>query len=243
MKYNRIFAMLLALAMLLTMAVGCSKTPEQENTPNKPVADAPVQETDDPADDASAQDETAAPEEEPVVEYVGSVSTGTYYNPYFDLSFSPASDWNFYDSQTLLTMTAAATDLNGKTLAEVYDQQLEAGATPYVMMAMNAAGESANIVIQKTQPEVKGLNDEQLYAELMPMVEAQLQQAGLTDASVEIGKTTFLEEECAVLHTTISAAGVMQKQIHLLDEEYTCIITASAFDEASVDAIMALFHQ
>ena len=208
MKHYRIFAAILAIALLLTMTAGCSKTPEDNGEEN--------------------------------LDYIGSVTDGSYYNPYFDLSFTAPEGWTYYNEEALLSVMGATTETTSENLSEAYAQQLETTGAAYVMLVTGLSGEGANIVVQKTQEEHKDLSDERLYSQITPTVEAQIQQVGLSGA-VTVDTTNFLEEERDVLLTTIDAVGVVQKQIYIVKDTYTCIVTASAFDEATTDAIMAMF--
>lgn len=209
MRNKRFFAMLLALTMLLTMAVGCSKPAEE-------------------------------PEE--TADFIGAVTDGTYYNPYFDFSFTAPEDWTYFSEEELLEVAGATTEMVGENLGEAFSEQLEHAGTTYVMLVDAPTGENVNIVVQKTQEGLKELSDDILYSLLKPTVETQLQQTGLAGAKVNVDSTTFLGETRTALYTTIDSLGMVQKQLYIIKDTYSCTITVSARDAASADAMMAMFH-
>ena len=204
MKHIRILAILLAMALLLTMASGCGKKQEESS------------------------------------DYIGTVTDSDYYNPMFDIGFTAPEGWTYYDAEALLSVMGTTAETTGENLIEVFDKQMEENGAAYVMLVTGLAGEGANIVVQKTQEEHKNLSDDILYSQLKPTVEAQIQQVGLS-GTVNVDTTTFLGKERDVLLTSITSVGVVQKQVYIVKDTYTCIVTASAFDEATADDILALF--
>lgn len=253
MKLRRLFAIILAIAMLLTMAA-CSKDPEKTpaansgeknaaNTENNSGKEDDAQQVDidaeADADDAAAQQEQvpASREDEDKNDKVGYISGVTYRNPYFNLTFNAPENGTYYDDQTLLAMSGAYN--LPEDVDDAFAAQMEqAGA--YVMMITDLNGVGVNIIVKKTPDAYKGLSDEQLYSLVKPDQEAQLQHSGLT-GTVEVGTATFLNETRAALNTIMQDAGMMQKQIYLVQDDYTCIITASANDAETLDDIMAHF--
>lgn len=270
MKLRRLFTALLAIAMLLTM-VACAKETEKspasngnkETAANTEAGNANEQEVQQAGNDteadatgeaatdangeaaadttveAAAQQEQLAisKEEEDKNDKVGYVSGNTYRNPYYDLTFTAPENAAFYDAQELLAMSDT-TNLPADTEAAFAAQMEQAGA--YVMMVTDLNGAGVNLLVKKTPEAYKGLSDEQIYAIVKPELKAQLQQTGLTGA-VEIGSTAFLNETRAVLNTTMQEVDIMQRQLYLVQDEYTCIITAAANDAETLDAIMVLF--
>ena len=232
MQKNRLFSFLLIAVMLLGLLTGCGK--EVGNTPADPEKDTPatVQQDSTPAEEEEAQQETAASaqEEETPAESAEADSEElvtdifgedeTYENEEFGFGFAP-DGWSFYDEETL----KAQTDAN------------------YVMAAVNSAGETVSVAIEDTAEEHKGLSEEELYFLLLMTEQPKLQELGLPDADIKVSNTQFLGEECTALHSMLGAAGVEQKQIYLVQEEKTCVITVTSVNEEAVDIIMGLFHQ
>lgn len=264
MKLRRLFTIFLAIAMLLTM-VACAKETEKspasngnkETAANTEAGNVKEQEVQQAGNDAEADatgetnTETAATgeaavqqeqlaiskEDEDKNDKVGYVSGNTYRNPYYDLTFSAPENATFYDAQELLAMSGI--ENLSEDVAAAFAAQMEQNGA-YVMMVTDLNGAGVNLLVKKTPDTYKGLSDEQIYAIVKPELKAQLQQTGLT-GSVELGSTSFLNETRAVLNTTMQEVSLMQRQLYLVQDEYTCIITASASDAETLDAIMALF--
>lgn len=224
MNYRRVFAILLTVALLLAMFTGCGKKPA-ENAGN----DQPIQY---PGEVAAEND----------LDYIGTVTDSTYTNPYFGISCDAPEGWGFYDEETLLTMTGYTTSKVGENMGNAFLELLETAGTACVMVMAGPGGESANVVVQQTQPAMKGIGDDVLYPMLVPTLESQYEQMGLTDTKVSIASTTFLGEERDVIYTTYSSTGMVQKQLYIVNDLYSCIVTASAYDDATTDAIMAMFY-
>ena len=190
--------------------------------------------------EAAAQQEQQPPiskEEEDKNDKVGYVSGNTYRNPYYDLTFSAPENAAFYDEQELLAMS----DTNNlpEDVSAAFAAQMEQNGA-YVMMVTDLNGAGVNLLVKKTPEAYKGLSEDQLYSVVKPELEAQLQQTGLPGA-VEIGSTSFLNETRAAIETTMQGVDMVQRQLYLVQDEYTCIITASASDAETLDAIMELF--
>lgn len=248
MKLRKIVALILALAMTLTMAA-CSKDPEKtpasstgkEASANAETDNTVKEDAQQPAADTEAnaqQDELPISlEDEDKNDKVGYVSGNTYRNPYFDLTFTAPENATYFDAQTLLSM-AGAYNLPADTDAAFAAQMEQNGA--YVMMVTDLYGVGANLLVKKTPDAYKGLNDEQLYALAKTEQEGQLQVSGLT-GTVEVGSTAFLGETYTTLNTTMPDAGMMQQQIYLVQDDYTCIITASATEVETLADVFSHF--
>lgn len=224
MQKNRLLSILLIVMMLLGLLSGCGK--EAENTPvqsDAAVQDASAQEA---AEEPAAQDdpETTAPspesDTEENIEILPDDTVESYENEEFGFGFAP-SDWTFYEDEVL----QAQTDAN------------------YVMAAVNSAGETVSVAIQDTLPEHQGLSEDELYFLLLMTEQPKLQELGLPDTGIEVSTTEFLGKECAALHSRLGAAGVEQKQLYLVQDEHTCVITVTSANEEAIDIIMGLFHQ
>lgn len=257
MKLRKIVALILALAMAVSM-VACSKDPEktpaadtQKETSSDVQTDNTEEDVQQPAADAEAGTEADADaeagvqqeqapislEDEDKNDKVGYVSGSTYRNPYFNLTFTAPENATYYDAQGLLAM-GNVSNLPADTEAAFAAQMEQGGA--YVMMVLDLNGAGANILVKKTPDAYKGISEEELY--LMAKTELDVQmQANNLGGEIVLGSTTFMGESRAVLHATMDNANMMQKQLYLVQDDYTCIITASASDADTLDSIMALF--
>ncbi|MBE6931782.1 MAG: hypothetical protein E7464_00155 [Ruminococcaceae bacterium] len=223
MNYRRFFAILLAAAMLLALFTGCGKKNEESAASNQPVQY---------PGEIAAENET---------DYIGTVAENTYTNPYFGISCEAPEGWSFYDEETILATMGYATDKLGSDMGDGFLELLETSGTACVMVMAGPEGESANVVVQQTQPAMLGIDDDALYPMLVPSLESQYEQMGL-ETEVSIGTATFLGEARDAICTTYASTGMIQKQIYIINDLYSGIVTASAYDEATVDAIMAMFH-
>ncbi len=249
MKLRKIVALILALAMALTMAA-CSKDSEKTPAPSTDKETSATAETDNVTEEDAAQQPAAdaeapvqqeqAPisiEDEDKNDKVGYVNGSTYRNPYFDLTFTAPENATYYDAQTLLAM-AGTYNLPESEDAAFAAQMEQAGA--YVMMVVDLNGAGANLLVKKTPDAYKGISEEELYLLAKTEMEAQLLQNNLS-GEIALRSTTFLGESRAVLETTMPNAAMVQKQLYLVQDDYTCIITASASETDTLDSIMALF--
>lgn len=223
MNYRRFFAILLAMAMLLTVFTGCGKKNEESAASNQPV---------------QYPGEVAAENEK---DYIGAVVENTYTNPYFGISCEAPEGWFFFDEETLLSTMGYATEKLGGDMGDGFLELLETSGTACVMVLTGPEGESANVVVQQTQAAMLGMEDDALYPMLVPSLESQYEQMGL-ETEVSIGSSTFLGEERDAICTTYASTGMIQKQIYIVNDLYSGIVTASAYDEATADAIFAMFH-
>lgn len=242
MQKNRLLSAFLIVVMLLSLLAGCSM--DTETTPADLPADlpadrstvvsqdaAPAEEAEesqgaaasaDPADPAAAEDTASESDEisseETAVDIFG--EDETYENETFGFGFAP-DGWSFYDDETLKAQTDAS----------------------YVMAAANSAGETVSVAIQDTLPEHKGLSEEELYFLLLMTEQPKLQELGLPDSNIEVSTTQFLGKECSALHSTLGGAGIEQKQLYLVQDETTCVITVTSANEEAIDIILGLFHR
>lgn len=238
MQKSRLLSIVLIAAMLLSLLAGCSMdtetTPADLPTEQSTVVSqdaAPAEEAEesqgtaasaDPADPAAAEDTASESDEisseETAVDIFG--EDETYENETFGFGFAP-DGWSFYDDETLKAQTDAS----------------------YVMAAANSAGETVSVAIQDTLPEHKGLSEEELYFLLLMTEQPKLQELGLPDSNIEVSTTQFLGKECSALHSTLGGAGIEQKQLYLVQDETTCVITVTSANEEAIDIILGLFHR
>lgn len=223
MNYRRFFAILLTAALLLAMFTGCGKKNNESAAGNQSVQY---------PGDVSAEN---------AADYIGAVTENTYTNPYFGISCEAPEGWSFYEEEAILTMMGYSTEKLGNNMTDGFLELLENTGNACVMVMVGPEGESVNVVVQQTQAAMQGISDDALYSMVIPTMATQYEQMGM-DVELSIGATTFLGEERAAICGDYSSSGMIQKQVYIVSDLYSCVVTASAYDDATVDSLMALFQ-
>lgn len=165
---------------------------------------------------------------------VGLVADGAYGNSAFDLLLTPEDGWVFFTDKELAEQNGLT---SADQLAEQFEDAIDKGGSLIVMMCANAAGESVNLVVQKTDSAVKGM-DQETFCNQMAATMEQLYASMGYDVEVTAGTTTFQGESANVICSNLVMS---QKQLFIIQDEYTCIITATGETFERADAIMAMF--
>ncbi len=169
---------------------------------------------------------------------MGTVSDGVYTNEYADLTFSPGSDWTFYDDSELLEMM----DVSESSVDTESKRQniLSRVQTLYTAMAMDEVGANIIIGFENLTLSTDGTSyTGEDYAEALV---AQCIESGYTFGditTIEIGDNTYYE---AV--GTVEESGYDMTQAFLVRriDDYMCFIIITTIDGYTVtpDDIIAM---
>ena len=199
---KRFFAIVICLAMTLTLLTGCGSKELDMNT------------------------------------VMGSVSDGVYTNEYADLTFSPGSDWTFYDDSELLEMM----DISESSVDTESKRQniLSRVQTLYTAMALDEVG--ANIIIGFENLTLSTDGTSYSAEDYANEIVAQCTESGYTFGDVvaiEIGGNTYYE---AVGSVEESGYDMTQAFLARRIGDYMCFIIITTIDGYTVtpDDIIAM---
>ncbi|MCD7823421.1 MAG: hypothetical protein LUG86_05320 [Oscillospiraceae bacterium] len=169
---------------------------------------------------------------------MGSVSDGIYVNEYAELTFSPTSDWTFYDESDLLDMM----DISEDSVDTESKRQnvLSRVQTLYTAMAMDEIG--ANIIIGFENLTLSTDGTSYSASDYTSEIVAQCTELGYTFGditTIEIGGNTYYE---AI--GTVEESGYDMTQAFLARriDDYMCFIIITTIDGYTVspDEIIAM---
>ncbi len=169
---------------------------------------------------------------------MGSVSDGVYTNEYADLSFSPTSDWTFYDESYLLDMMDISEDsVNTESKRQNVLSRVQ---TLYTAMAMDEIG--ANIIIGFENLTMSTDGTSYTAEDYANEIVAQCTESGYTFGDVttiEIGGNTYYEAIGSVVE---SGYDMTQAFLARRIDDYMCFIIITTIDGYTVtpDEIIAM---
>ncbi len=169
---------------------------------------------------------------------MGSVSDGVYTNEYADLTFSPTSDWTFYDESYLLDMMDISEDsVNTESKRQNVLSRVQ---TLYTAMAMDEIG--ANIIIGFENLTMSTDGTSYTAEDYANEIVAQCTESGYTFGDVttiEIGGNTYYEAIGSVVE---SGYDMTQAFLARRIDDYMCFIIITTIDGYTVepDEIIAM---
>ncbi len=169
---------------------------------------------------------------------MGTVSGGVYTNEYADLTFSPTSDWTFYDESELLEMMDLTED--SVNTASKRQNALSRVQTLYTAMAMDEIG--ANIIIWFENLTMSTDGTSYSAEDYANEIVAQCTTSGYTFGDVvtiEIGGNTYYE---AVGSVEESGYDMTQAFLARRIDDYMCFIIITTIDGYTItpDEIIAM---
>lgn len=239
---KKIFALLLAALMLLSLAACANNEPAATDAPatdalatEAPATDAPATEA--PATDAPATDGTLSAEEQAVYDLIfGRMDGENYINEMLGLGFEIDDDWTGYSLEQNLANNGFVAD---GTLVE------QIAAAPMVMI-LNCTdpedGSSVNINAEDLPAEMTG--DEYLSSQL-EATKAALEQMGLANVDVALDTVTFAGSEHSCMQVSCEIQGLPFYETIIayeLPENSIAAITVSAFEKDEVADIIEEFY-
>ncbi|MCD8005782.1 MAG: hypothetical protein LUF29_02245 [Oscillospiraceae bacterium] len=169
---------------------------------------------------------------------MGSVSDGVYTNEYAGLTFSPTSDWSFYDESELLEMMDISED--SVDTASKRQNVLSRVQTLYTAMAMDEIG--ANIIFGFENLTLSTDGTTYTSSDYAEALVTQCTESGYTFGditTIEIGGNTYYE---AV--GTIEESGYNMTQAFLVRriDDYMCFIIITTIDDYTIapDEVIAM---
>ncbi|MCD7805381.1 MAG: efflux RND transporter permease subunit [Oscillospiraceae bacterium] len=169
---------------------------------------------------------------------MGTVSGGVYTNEYADLTFSPTSDWTFYDESELLEMMDLSED--SVDTASKRQNALSRVQTLYTAMAMDEIG--ANIIIGFENLTMSTDGTSYSAEDYANEIVAQCTASGYTFGDVtaiEIGGNTYYE---AIGSVEQSGYDMTQAFLARRIDDYMCFIIITTIDGYTIspDEIIAM---
>ncbi len=234
---KKFFALLLALAMVLSLAACGGSAEEKKDEPDGP-SSAPSSATDDiqPVEPQESDDVV-----DTSVFTMGEISGKTYENPFFNIAFElPDSDWTFATDEEIAEVAGVTVDM----LGEDYEEILEDAQSIFAMMAKATMGNNANIGMEKLPEGYEDLTAEQ-YAEISAQnASTMLSQAGATNLQTESTVCFIDGQEFPGQKITYELSGidVSQKLFAICRDGYVCCATVTAMGEDATDDILSSFR-
>lgn len=192
---KKIFALLLALCLLLSLAACGSSS-------------APAAATDEPQ---TANDAPEAEAEEAQGPLRGSIVDGAYENAQLNLRIACPEGWFFYDDAQIAELNNATAELMSGT--DVADFFTKNGQFMDAVLA-SPSGNSINLILQPSQELLDSYSDEQIFTMSEGTFKAQFASAGLELSVYEPLTMQVGGQERTVLHMILSGdADVNEYQI------------------------------
>ncbi len=215
---KRLLSMLLAAAMLLTLAAcspatlkGAGATSSQ---PPQTSAAPSTQEPTDPPTEASTEESASEATEAPagpslLGRYDGDAHV--YYSEMLSAQLSLDSDWTVFGPEELAELNGVSVDvITEEGMAEKFQPS---GAAMVVFCAADALGDSVVLTYEKLSAINTLILTEDAYASIAStQLEEQLTEQGLEDVEVEITTFNFDGKTCAGVQSSGAVSGVPIRQ-------------------------------
>ena len=248
---KRLLSMLLAAAMLLTLAA-CSpatlkgagtgtaapSTQEPTDAPTETPTDAPTE----APTEAPTTEATEAPSD---VSLLGAydAESNVYISEMLSASFYPDSDWTVYGAEELA-------DLNGISASQITEEgaaQLlkEEGSALIVFCSADVLGDSINITYEKLSAVNALMISEENYVSIVSgKLEEQLTEQGLEDVQVQTGAYQLCGKTYPAIQTsgTINGVPIQQGLACVKVGSYMVVVTVTLLrDDLQVQDVLDLF--
>ncbi len=236
---KKIFALLLAMAMVLSFAA-CGGSSEKGNkNPDKP-SSKPMADVNDFVAEVDGADEESAETPDTSTFTIGEISGRTYENPFFNLAFDlPDSSWSFAAAEEIEEVSGVAMDMVG----EEYAEAVKNGQVVYGMMA-SAGMKNTNVCIEKLPAGYEDIGVDEYGEIAIQNAETMLVQAGAS--GVDVNKTVFYvsgeKMSSFELNYTLSNMKVYQKMFFVINDGYVCSATATAVGADEAEDILSAYY-
>lgn len=238
---KKFFAMLLVLALTLSMAA-CSAEEATEKTELDPTTES----TEITTTEAPTEEE---PTEEPSTEggigfsgALGKTEGTVYENDMLGIGCELSSDWYLYNEAELATLIGLTADrINDEDISKI----IEASGTAFLFYAMNNADSSTiNIVLENTAAYGGALTEEDYIQAAMPALNNALPAAGFENLTVTSGTTQFAGEEHACIYVEAELAGmkVYEILVPIVLDGSVASVTICTFNENTCADLIATFY-
>jgi len=232
---KRMFALLLALSLLLAGCGGSSQPPAGSIKPAEPVIERPA--------------ETAPTEEKSVS--LGQMEGGIYENAYAGFGCALDSGWVYKTAEELQDISALTEDLLEGSEIDLSESNLTQVTD---MMAENTdLLASMNVLYQQITPQEKIayslMGEEEILDAILQSKDALISsyaQAGIDVSSIEKVSVPFLGQARFAIRTSASIQGtpyyILQLFDYKLGGDYSVILTMSTFVEDNTPDLLDLFY-
>lgn len=228
---KKLIVLLLAAAMLLSLAACAGKQTDKNDTTEAPSTEAPSTEA--PSTEAPS---TEAPTDEPSDELLG------YANEDMGVRFDVPTDWFVADEATLAQLNGATKEL---FTDEDIAAQLESSGTAMIFYAQTEDGmQTLNITAENLSLLYTLSLDEEGYIEAaLPTLESTLAASGFEDIQIEKSTTTFLGSEHPCISVTVSIQGIplYETLVPVKSGSVVYSITAASFQTDNTPDMLARF--
>ena len=209
-------------------------------------AEAPVESGPSAEELAESQEEKLSAEDEAFA--LGTISEGTYVQPFFHMQADLSDPWSSYDREQMADVNTLFADAgDDRQIKKIIDE-----GNPYLdIIAYNSmAAETVNVSITK-MPGSSNLTDVSEYIEtLYPDIEEQLGEQGLSNIHVEKTVAAFLGEEMTA--TLISADSPVDEsstypyyelQVYVKQGRYVACVTATSMIQNTTQEVLSRFSR
>ena len=232
---KKLFAILMALSLLLSLAA-CGKT-EPTEAPTEAPSEAPATEA--PTDASTDAPTEAVAELSPIV---GVYNGNSYSNTVLGISCDLSEEWTLLDLQDLI-------DAYGYTTDEFTDENIKsavesAGSLTTYYAARNDGLQTLTITVASSAAYGYLEGKESSVVEMMiPQMETQLPASGIEVQSIDSGVIDFAghERSCISVVGSANETDLYEKQVITFSDGYLFVITAVSFLEDSCDELLSNF--
>ena len=171
----------------------------------------------------------------------GVVENNTYENTYIGIGCHLTEDWVFATKEEILEANGLSPDLTEEELA----QQIANTTVLYDMYATNEAGESININAEKADPQVLAeLDLTLLYADLLPIIDEMLVEAGAESTVGEVITVTVDGKEYTAIDLDVAINGLTVHEVlfGIVCDNHLVTVTVAGLNESIQSLLNTFYH-
>ena len=235
---KKIIALLLAMLMVASMTACSAEKKPTEPSAETVATEAPTEAPTEIVTEAPTEEEpTVDPEAEEAAKAIFGTTDGSVYtNQWLGLGIELDSDWGICTLNEIL-------DLNGLSADESLADQLEAASPVMFMFAQKAdSTQSLNGNLEKNLPAI--ITEELYLSAQLDSLAGALEGMGMTNVVTAMDTVTFAGQErfCIQVSAEFNGITIFETLVACQTEEGMALITASAQDQAELEALLAGFY-
>lgn len=244
-KVTKLFAGLLVVVMTCGL-VGCgfTKKPDVGGTiKNEQKEEEKTNIEDSKTEVEEKEDEKDVVEKEETVDLsMGKAEGNVYESEFLGVGFKLPEGWTFYTAEQIKELNGLTTDMLDEDIAET----IKNASIVYDMMALDNAGNSTNVNIEKVNAAQAAIITEEKYAEIaIPSLKNALSSMGFSSVTAEASTTKFAGEDAVCIDITCSNGTVTmyEKVVCKKIGTYMAAITVASAQTDTTEDILGQFYK
>lgn len=246
-KVTKLFAGLLVVVMACGL-VGCgfTKKPDVGGTiknEQKEEEKTDINDSKTEIEETEKKDEKDVVEKEETVDLsMGKAEGNVYESEFLGVGFKLPEGWTFYTAEQIKELNGLTTDMLDEDIAET----IKNASIVYDMMALDNAGNSTNVNIEKVNAAQAAIITEEKYAEIaIPSLKNALSSMGFSSVTAEASTTKFAGEDAVCIDIVCSNGTVTmyEKVVCKKIGTYMAAITVASAQTDTTENILGQFYK